>query len=198
MNEDDIETNHSDVPSDLILDTGLFNFEKAHEHPMWAKELYGYANHVPETQEYGVESFVYRARRPFNPEQIHTLLNNDLPGVIRAKGHFWIATRPDWVAEFSLAGALSSIKPLGTWWATIPKESWPEHENARAYLEKHWQEPWGDRRHELVFIGSGIDWPSLECRLTACLVSEDQAQMLSKLPNFPDPFPPWELAAAPE
>ena len=89
-----IETNHSDVPANAILDTGLFDYEKAHEHPMWAKELYGFADHVPETEEYGVSSFVYRAKRPFEPERIHALLNGDLPGVIRAKGHFWIATRP--------------------------------------------------------------------------------------------------------
>ena len=193
-----IETNHSDVPAKLILDTGLFNFEKAHEHPMWAKELYGYSNHTPETEEYGVESFVYRARAPFNPQQIHTLLNNDLPGVIRAKGHFWIATRPDWVVEFSLAGALSSIKPLGTWWASVPKESWPEHENVRSYLQEQWQEPWGDRRQEIVFIGSGIDWPSMKARLDACLLPKNQAQSLDALPDFTDPFPAWELSPAPE
>jgi G3E family GTPase len=102
-----IETNHSDVPAGAILDTGLFDFEQAHEHPMWAKELYGFAEHVPETEEYGVRSFVYRARRPFEPEKILAVLNGEIPGVIRAKGNFWIATRPDWVAEFSLAGALS-------------------------------------------------------------------------------------------
>ena len=72
-----IETNHSDVPADTILDTGLFDYEKAHEHPLWAKELYGYADHLPETDEYGVTSFVYRARRPFNPESINALLNGD-------------------------------------------------------------------------------------------------------------------------
>ena len=90
-----IETNHSDVPTETILDTGLFDYEKAHEHPFWAKELYGYADHLPETEEYCVTSFVYRARLPFDPTRIHELLNADLPGVIRAKGHFWIATRPD-------------------------------------------------------------------------------------------------------
>ena len=92
-----IETNHSDVPADSILDTGMFDFEKAHEHAMWAKELFGYEDHTPETEEYGITSFIYRARQPFHPERIHALLNGDLPGVIRAKGHFWIATRPDWV-----------------------------------------------------------------------------------------------------
>ena len=101
-----IETNHSRVDVDSILDTGLFNYEKAHEHPMWAKELYGFLDHIPETEEYGITSFVYRARLPFDPQRIHDLLNADLPGVIRAKDHFWIATRPDWVIEFSMAGAL--------------------------------------------------------------------------------------------
>jgi G3E family GTPase len=191
-----IETNYADVPPDAILNTGLFDFDKAHQHPMWAKELYGYADHVPETQEYGIASFVYRARRPFHPQRIHDVLNGDLPGVIRAKGHFWIATRPDWVAEFSLAGALSSVRPLGTWWAAVPRKRWPEHDSARAYIAQHWQEPWGDRRQEIVFIGSGIDWPALKARLDACLVPEHLAPGPDALPNLPDPFPVWRRAEA--
>jgi G3E family GTPase len=191
-----IETNHSEVAAEAILNTGLFDFEKAHEHPMWAKELYGFADHVPETEEYGVTSFVYRARQPFEPEKILAVLNGDMPGVIRAKGHFWIATRPDWVAEFSLAGALSSVKPLGTWWAAVPHERWPEHENARAYIAQHWAEPWGDRRQEIVFIGAGIDWPGLKARLDACLLPEHRAPGPDALPDLPDPFPTWRRAAA--
>jgi G3E family GTPase len=89
--------------------------------------------------------------------------------VIRAKGHFWMATRPNWVAEFSLAGALSSVTPLGTWWAAVPRDRWPDHGPARDYIARHWAEPWGDRRQELVFIGAGIDWPTLKARLDACL-----------------------------
>ncbi|MEM1318067.1 MAG: GTP-binding protein, partial [Pseudomonadota bacterium] len=165
-----IETDHSDVSADEILDTKLFDFDKAHEHPMWAKELYGFADHVPETEEYGVASYVYRARQPFVPEKIEKFLNGNMPGVIRAKGHFWIATRPEWVVEFSLAGALSSIAPLGQWWANVPEEHRPQHEAAQAYLKQHWAEPWGDRRQELVFIGSGIDWAEMKAQLDACLV----------------------------
>ncbi|MEL6318452.1 MAG: GTP-binding protein, partial [Pseudomonadota bacterium] len=168
-----------------------FDFEKAHEHPMWAKELYGFADHVPETEEYGVASYVYRAQRPFEPERIKAVLNSAMPGVIRAKGHFWIATRPNWVAEFSLAGALSSVKPLGTWWAAVPKDRWPDHESARAYIANHWSEPWGDRRQELVFIGADIDWPKLKARLDAALVPEALAKNPDELPDFPDPFPVW-------
>lgn len=191
-----IETNHSEVAADAVLDTGLFEFDKAHEHPLWAKELYGFADHVPETEEYGVASYAYRARRPFVPERILEVLNGALPGVIRAKGHFWIATRPDWVAEFSLAGVLSSVQPLGTWWAAVPRDRWPDHDSARGYLADHWVEPWGDRRQELVFIGSGIDWPALKARLDAALLDETEAQDPDSLPALPDPFPIWRRAGA--
>jgi len=191
-----IETSHSNVPADAILNTGLFDFEKAQEHPMWAKELYGFADHVPETEEYGVKSFVYRARQPFEPAKILALLNGDLPGVIRAKGHFWIATRPEWVAEFSLAGSLSSVKPLGTWWASVPRDRWPEHDGARSYMTQHWSEPWGDRRQEIVFIGANIDWPRLKARLDAALVPEHRAPSPDMLPDLPDPFPVWRRTEA--
>lgn len=193
-----VETDHSDVPADVILDTGHFDYEKAHEHPMWAKELYGYAEHMPESEEYGVVSYVYRARDPFEPKRIYAVLNGDLPGVIRAKGHFWIATRPDWVAEFSLAGALSSVDPLGIWWASVPKDRWPDHDAGRAYMQANWQEPWGDRRQEIVFIGSGIDWPRLKARLDSCLLSDRLASGPDTLPALPDPFPIWRRAEATE
>lgn len=186
-----IETNQSAVAAEKILDTGLFDFEQAHEHPMWAKELYGFVDHVPETEEYGVASYVYRARLPFVPERILEVLNGELPGVIRAKGHFWISTRPDWVAEFSLAGALSSVRPLGTWWASVPEERRPTHDSARDYMQAHWQEPWGDRRQEIVFIGAGIDWAALKARLDACLVPAVAAAGPENLPDYPDPFPLW-------
>lgn len=190
------ETDHSDIAAEVILDTGLFDFEKAHEHPMWAKELYGFADHVPETEEYGVASFVYRARQPFIPEKIVKVLNDEMPGVIRSKGHFWIASRPDWVVEFSLAGALSSISPLGNWWATVPEERRPTDPTAQAYMTAHWQEPWGDRRQEIVFIGADIDWPALKEKLDSCLVPEETASSLSELPDYSDPLPEWKRVEA--
>lgn len=186
-----IETNQSAVASDKILDTGLFDFQEAHEHPMWAKELYGFKDHVPETEEYGVTSYVYRARLPFVPEKIHAVLQDVMPNVVRAKGHFWIATRPEWVMEFSLAGALSTIKPLGNWWAMVPEERRPTHESAQAYMRDHWQEPWGDRRQELVFIGAGIDWATLKAKLDKCLVPAIATTGPYDVPDYPDPFPVW-------
>ncbi|MBE3640265.1 zinc metallochaperone GTPase ZigA [Mangrovicoccus algicola] len=190
-----IETDHSKVPADRIMGTGLFDFDKAHLHPMWAKELYGFADHVPETEEYGVSSFVYRARRPFHPQKIHDVLNSPLPGVIRAKGHFWIATRPDWLAEFSLAGALSSVAPMGRWWATVPQDRWPDQPQARDYLARHWQEPYGDRRQELVFIGAGMDKAAITAALDAALVGDGTSFVPHQWEDLPDPFPRWRSSA---
>jgi len=190
-----IETDYSAVAQDSIFDTGLFDFETAHEHPLWAKELYGFAEHVPETEEYGVSSFVYRAKRPFHPQKIHDVLNNALPGVIRAKGHFWLATRPEWVAEFSLAGALSSIKPMGIWWATVPKDRWPDHPQALAYLDRHWSEPYGDRRQELVFIGSGMNKVAITRALDSALVGGETEFDPAEWKHLPDPFPYWRHAS---
>ena len=105
-----------------VLDTGLFDFDRAHEHPMWAKELL--RGPRPRSRDRGIRRHQPCLPRPPTlrcPRRSLALLDGDLPGVIRAKGHFWIATRPDWVAEFSLAGALSSVTPLGTWWAAVPQ-----------------------------------------------------------------------------
>ena len=190
-----IRTDRSRVPAAQIMGTGLFDFDKAHEHPLWAKELYGHAGHVPETEEYGVSSFVYRARRPFDPTRIHAVLNGPMHGVIRAKGHFWIATRPDWVAEFSLAGALSSVKPMGTWWASVPQDRWPDHEGAQAYIAANWAEPFGDRRQELVFIGAGMDRSAITAALDGCLVPE-AGFTPKQWAGLADPFPGWRKAVA--
>ncbi|MEM6461166.1 MAG: GTP-binding protein [Pseudomonadota bacterium] len=186
-----IETDYAKINANDILNTGLFDFQKAHEHPHWAKELYGFADHVPETEEYGVTSYVYRARRPFDPQKIHAFLNSPMPGVIRAKGHFWLATRPDWVAEFSLAGALSNVSPIGTWWASMPESYWPEDERAQTYIKNLWSEPFGDRRQELVFIGTGIDWKAMRNALDDCLIGQDEGDDLTAFANLPDPFPNW-------
>ncbi len=185
-----IEADHSRIDASAIFDTGLFDFERAHEHPLWAKELYGFAHHTPETEEYGITSFVYRARRPFDPARIHAVLNGALPGVIRAKGHFWIATRPDWVAEFSLAGALSTVTPLGRWWASVPKDRWPVHPDALREMASKWAEPWGDRRQELVFIGAGLDETSLRARLDSALI-DTHCFTPGDWTDLADPFPGW-------
>ncbi|AUH64086.1 GTP-binding protein [Paracoccus zhejiangensis] len=189
-----IEADHGQVPPAAILDTGLFDFDRAHDHSMWVKELYGHADHTPETEEYGISSFVYRARRPFDPRKIHALLSGPLPGVLRAKGHFWIATQPDWVAEFSLVGSLSSIRPLGQWWAAIPEARWPSRGEDRAIIRQNWAEPWGDRRQEIVFIGNNMDEDGLRHRLDACLIGEEAGEDPKAWSGMTDPFPRWRRA----
>ena len=190
-----VEVDHGRVAGEAILDTGLFDFDTAHQHPLWAKELYGFAAHVPETEEYGISSFVYRARRPFDPARLHAVLNGDLPGVIRAKGHFWLATRPDWAAEFSLAGALSSVKPLGLWWAALPKTRWPKAGQGLEEIAAKWTDLWGDRRQELVFIGNGMDQTGLTAALDAALVA-DAVFRPDHWSGLADPFPGWRKTAA--
>lgn len=185
-----IETDQSRVDPDAIFDTGLFDFDHAHEHPFWAKELYGFAHHTPETEEYGISSFVYRARAPFDPAKVHAVLTGDLPGVIRAKGHFWLATRPNWVAEYSLAGAVSSVTPLGGWWVSVPRDRWPTHPDMLAEVAGKWAEPWGDRRQELVFIGAGMDESAIRAMLDAALIPA-QDFTPDAWTGLADPFPHW-------
>lgn len=188
---DIIEANHSRVPFDRVLNTGRFDFEKAQQHPLWYKELYGFADHVPETQEYGVQNFVYRARRPFDPSKFDEFVKESWPGVIRAKGHFWLATRPQWLGEISQAGAIVRTEALGFWWASVPKERWPNDEGWRKRLGQYWDKVYGDRRQEIVFIGTGMDETAIRRRLDACLVPETSSMDIAAWSALADPFPIW-------
>lgn len=191
-----IEANFSKVPLDKILNTGRFDFEKAQQHPVWFKELYGFASHVPETEEYGVANFVYRARRPFDPQKFHAFIQSSWPGVIRTKGHYWLATRPQWVGELSQAGAIVRNEAMGFWWAAIPQERWPDHPEWRDAMERNWSQVWGDRRQEIVFIGTGMDIGELTRRLDACLVPSTGVEVMdvAAWAKLPDPFPVWRRA----
>ncbi len=189
-----IEADFADVPLGDVLDTGRFDFDRAHEHPLWAKELHGFAHHVPETEEYGISSFVYRARRPFHPARLQDFLTGPLPRVLRAKGHFWIATRPDWVGEFSLAGAIAQTSGLGRWWSAVPRARWPRDPDLLAQVEANWDPAFGDRRQELVFIGIDLDRAAITAALDACLIPA-LAFTPRRWAGIPDPFPRWEAAA---
>jgi G3E family GTPase len=168
-----IESDFCEVPLASVFDTGLFDFEAARTRPLWVKEMQGFGDHVPETEEYGISSFVWRARRPFDPARIRAVLTGGLPGVLRAKGWFWVANRPEWIMEFSLAGALADIRPMGRWWAAMPRTHWPPEPDAQARIRANWQAPFGDRRQELVFIGTALDRTAIGAALDACLVQED-------------------------
>lgn len=165
-----IETDFGIVPPAEILDTKLFDPVRARSHPLWFKELHGFAEHVPETEEYGISSFVYRSRLPFDFDRVRRVLLGPLPGVLRAKGHFWISERPDQVFNFSVAGARATIEPSGRWWAATPRRLWPPDPAALARIRRHFLPGVGDRRQELVFIGTGIDREAITAALDACLL----------------------------
>ena len=185
-----VTCDHGRILLGEVLDTGLFDHDRAEQHPLWAKELFGYADHRPESEEYGIESFVYRARAPFDPSRFHDFATRSWPGVIRAKGHFWLATRPDYMGELAQAGAQTMSAMLGRWWAAVPSERWPSGDVFDQWVRPKWDPVWGDRRQELVFIGIGMDEARLRADLDACLV-EAIAFTPAVWRDMPDPFPAW-------
>lgn len=193
-----IETTEGRADLSEILGTGRFNIEAAQSHPLWFKELNGFKDHKPETEEYGITSFVYRARAPFEPARLHVFFNKTWPNVIRAKGFFWVASRPQWCGEMSMAGALVRHGAAGYWWASVPKERWPENPDHIAGIKKRWHEHFGDRKQEIVFIGTKeMDQPAITAELNGCLVQlPSEGKVDTKLwAKLPDPFPPWRRTA---
>jgi G3E family GTPase len=178
------------VPLDRVLDTGRFDFEQAANAPGWLRELRG--EHTPETEEYGISSFVYRARRPFHPRRFFEWINEDWPGVVRSKGYFWLASRLDLVGSWSQAGALTRHELGGLWWAGVPRENWPQDDDSLANIRARWVEPFGDRQQELVMIGMGMDEAALRAGFDACLLSDaEMAAGPGAWERFDDPFPNW-------
>ncbi|MCW7457864.1 zinc metallochaperone GTPase ZigA [Leptospira bandrabouensis] len=190
-----LPTDYSKVPLSKVLNTGRFDFEKASQSPLWLKELRG--EHVPETEEYGIKSFVYGNRRPFHPERFYKWLHSEKPGVVRAKGFVWLASKMDWVVLYSQAGKLSSYKPEGYWWASIPDEDIPDDPEVLENLKAHWLEPWGDRRQEIVLIGRDMDEKKLRASLDKCLLSDKEYKEGPDVwAKFEDPFPDWDAMIA--
>ncbi len=191
-----IETDFAQVPLGDVLNTGLFDFDKAQEHPLWYKELNGIAGHVPETEEYGIRSFVYRERRPFDPQKFQNFINSNWIGVVRAKGFFWLATRPDHVGELSQAGPLVRTGKRGLWWASVSKSRWPDHPEWLEAMKPYLDPIWGDRRQELVFIGvDPMNEVELRTELDACLVDATEFTP-HQWEELLDPFPSWARQAA--
>ena len=187
-----IETTLSKVNLKDVIDTGLYDLEEAQEHPLWAQELYNPDDHIPETEEYGITSFVYRANEPFNPQQIYSFFNQEWPGIVRAKGFFWLSSRPDFVGEISQAGAFVRHKGIGRWWVSIPRNRWPDPVAVEEVVKRYWTNEYGDRRQEIVFIGlkDQINEDVLRKKLDDCLVKDylSDPEFFQKLE---DPFPRW-------
>lgn len=194
-----IETTDAEVAMSEILDTGLFDFDAAHQHPTWFQELNGFKDHVPETEEYGIRSFVYRAKTPLDPAKAHAFFAKNWPGVVRAKGFFWLASRPEFVGELSQAGAVVRTEGVGYWWAAIPEKNWPKDPSVVSKVKKNWHEIWGDRRQELVFIGTKeMDEEAIRAELDACLFDVPRGARIDtrEWRKLPDPFPAWGKDAA--
>jgi len=186
---------HGQVNIDEVLNTGLFDFERAQQAPGWLKEMRG--EHVPETEEYGIGSFSYEARRPFHPEKFHRFLHStDKYGkLIRSKGYFWLASRPEFAGQWSQAGGIARYGFAGMFWKAIPEANWPSDKEYLASIKKVWVEPFGDMRQELVFIGQGLDKQGMTQALNDCLLSEQEVlRGKSYWATLDDPFPEWEQA----
>jgi len=187
-----IHSSFSKVSPSQILNTGLFNFEEAESSAGWQKELQG-GMHTPETEEYGISSFVFRDKKPFHPERFWQYLSVDYPsGIIRAKGLFWLASRPDDAINFSQAGGSLRVERAGVWWTSMPFADrinhWSFIENKKE-IESRWDKKWGDRMNELVFIGQDMNKEEIITSLKKCLLQESELKYYENNGYFNDPFP---------
>lgn len=192
-NADIIPIAQGQVDIDSVLNTKLFDFERAEQAPGWLKEMRG--EHIPETEEYGIASFSYSARRPFHPEKFYNFLHNTQAygKLIRSKGYFWLASRPEFAGQWNQAGGIARYSFGGMFWKAVPKDRWPTDEEYLASIEDQWVEPFGDMRQELVFIGQNLKQDEVTRALDDCLLSEEEI-LLGKTywASLNDPFPAWE------
>jgi len=181
---------HGQVPLEYMLDTGLFDYEKAAASAGWIRELQG--EHTPETEEYGISSFTYRTSQPFDAEKLWSFLNDgeNWRGVLRSKGFFWVAANHGVAYELAQAGGVTSVNPAGMWWAAIPRKHWGHPEGQRPDQRPGWHPRFGDRLQEIVFIGQKMDETEMRNRLDACLLDDRLASVDSEAwAKLPNPFP---------
>jgi len=191
-----IPISNGQVDIDEVLNTGLFDFEKAQEAPGWLQEMRD--EHVPETEEYGIGSFTYVARRLFDPKKVHEFFHNtkQYGKLLRSKGYFWLATRPQYAGQWSQAGGIARYGFGGMFWKAVPKDQWPQDKDYLESIEKQWVEPFGDMRQELVFIGQGLDQDRITAALNDCLLKEDDVlRGIDYWRTLEDPFPVWGESA---
>lgn len=187
-----IASNFSKVHPKEILNTGLFDFEEAQNSAGWQKELEG-GEHTPETEEYGISSFVFRTQKPFHPERFWKFISEEYPSsIIRAKGLFWLASRPNDAINFSQAGGSSRMERAGVWWASMTfneRTSYQAFIENKEYIENKWSKTWGDRMNELVFIGQDIEKEKMIADLERCLLQTNEQHLFDTNGPFNDPFP---------
>jgi G3E family GTPase len=185
-----IPATFSNVDLKSVLNTHLFDFDKASQAAGWIKELND--EHVPESEEYGISSFVYRRKIPFHPERLFSWLENWSVDIVRAKGFFWLATRNDLVGMLSQAGSTITIQGSGEWIATLPKSEQEEMRSEDPLLDNKWDDIYGDRMTELVLIGIDMNQLKIEESLDKCLLTKEE--MESNWNEFNDPMPAFVQA----
>ena len=189
-----IESTFSKVSTESILNTGLFDYDKAERSAGWIQELNKVENggHTPETEEYGISSFVFRDQRPFHPKRFWDYISQNWPaGVIRSKGLFWIASRQNDALNWSQAGGSVRAESAGVWWASMPRNQrihYQAYIDNREQIEFGWGR-FGDRQNELVIIGQDLDIDLIVSELEACLCSAAEIVQMEKGLKFVDPFP---------
>jgi G3E family GTPase len=187
-----ILSDFSKVEPKEILNTKLFDFEEAQNSAGWQKELEG-GVHTPETEEYGISSFVFRNQKPFHPKRFWDYLNLHYPtGIIRAKGLFWLASRPADALNFSQAGGSSRMEKAGIWWCSIPyaeRLKYQSFSENKEYIESKWSKQWGDRMNELVFIGQDLEMDKIIADLEKCQLQENEQYLFDQKVKMEDPFP---------
>ncbi len=188
-----IESSYSKVDLNEIINTNLFDFDKASEAPGWLKELRG--EHNPETEEYGISSFVYKSRKPFHPKRFRDLLSSEIfSGILRAKGYFWIASRNNIALTLAVAGKILEYSLAGFWYGVMPKEEIQKDKETWNYIKEIWEDPFGDRRQELVFIGNNYDKEKIISLLDEALLTDDEMNLtIEEWQKFEDPFPKWDI-----
>ncbi|MDF9912383.1 UNVERIFIED_ORG: G3E family GTPase [Pantoea brenneri] len=185
-----VNSEFGQVPLDCLLNTSRFDFDRAAQAPGWLQTLRG--EHQPESEEYGIRNFVYRARRPFHPQRFWHAVNHQLDGVIRSKGYFWLASRPEYAAMWSQAGAVARQGYAGRWWVSVPRTEWPQDADSLNFIAEQWQEGTGDARQELVFIGIEMDEKSVRAALDhALLTPQEMAAGPEQWITLADPVPAW-------
>ncbi|WP_268036792.1 GTP-binding protein [Algoriphagus sp. PAP.12] len=186
-----IRTSFGKVPIQQIMNTGMFDYDKAEQSAGWLKELN--KEHVPETEEYGISSFVYRNRRPFHPGRFWNYIRNNWPkNVVRSKGLFWLASRPHHALLWSQAGGSLKAEAFGTWWAAYSEKERiknPAYKDNRKLILNKWNVQYGDRMNELVIIGQDLDEQAITSQLNACLVQDNESHNFSLTRTFKDEWP---------
>jgi G3E family GTPase len=182
---------HGAVPLNQVLGTNSFSEQWAQGHPDWLAIPRG--SEHSETDEYSIHSFTFEERRPLHPVRLMENLNFEdgiLQNVLRSKGYCWIASRHDQAYRWSQAGVSVQIEHDGDWFASVGEDEWPEDPQDRQSIRESMQEPYGDRRQELVFIGVDLDEVVLRSRLEACLLTDEEMSLgPNAWSNWEDPLP---------